>query len=68
MIEKILENPEKFAIGAWAIGFSIYMIGCKALGFKNYKYVWTTTEFKRQFKKYQIAFNDEFKEKNKKMF
>lgn len=68
MLDKLLEHPEYLAMGAWAIGFPIYIIGSKIFGFKNYKYVWTTTEFKRQFKKYQISFNDEFKEKNRKMF
>jgi hypothetical protein len=68
MIEKLIEHPELLGIGVWAIGLPIYIIGSKILGFKNYKYVWTTTEFKRQFKKYQLHFNEEFKEKNKKIF
>lgn len=68
LIKTLATNPELIGIGAWAVGFPVYMVLNKMLGFKNYKYVWTTTEFKRQFKKYQLNFNEEFKEKNRKLF
>lgn len=68
LIDKIIEKPEIFCIGLWVIGFPIYVIGRKMFGFTEYRNVWTTTEFKKQFKRHQIGFNEEFKEKNKKMF
>lgn len=65
MVDFILKHAMVISLGTWAVLFPAYLAVEKFLGYKGPK-VFTTTEYKKKFKRHRDLFNEQTR--NKKIF
>jgi len=66
--EFIFDNIAPIAVAVTGIVTVIVVKIKNKHGYKQYPTIFKTTQYKRKFKKFDMHFNDEFKEKNNVMF
>lgn len=68
MEEFIIDNIAPIVVAATGIVTVIVVKIKRKHGYRQYPTIFKTTQYKRKFKKFDMHFNNEFKEKNNTMF